>query len=229
MNILAIDTSTKFLCAALVKNDRIIAKYSKQAHGNLSKDLVCVLKKLLNRARLEIGDIDTFGLGIGPGSFTGLRIGFSTIKGLNYSLKKPIIGISSLDIIAYNVINCDSDFVCPIIDAKRKSLYSCIYKKNKAKLKKITEYLLISPEKLFGFIEDKTVFLGDGLALYRNQIVKKLKDKAKIESENFWYPKPDVFIELVKEKIKNKSLSAFRKKVLPLYLYSKTCQVRVQN
>ena len=105
MKLLAIDTSTDYLSLAIINGDEISARFHKKAEREHSRLLVPMIDKLLKRVRLNLKDIDGFCISIGPGSFTGLRIGVTVVKGLAYSLRKPIGAVPTLDAIAQNMKN----------------------------------------------------------------------------------------------------------------------------
>ena len=116
MRILSIDSASKVATAALLDENNLIAEYTlnnKMEHSTLIMDMV---DKLLKDSNLSIDDIDGFVVSKGPGSFTGLRIGMATIKGLSFGSNKPYISISSLDALAYSLISFDG-IICPIMDA----------------------------------------------------------------------------------------------------------------
>ena len=90
---------------------------------------------------MTLNDIDVLAVGLGPGAFTSLRVGLSTVKGLAFATKKPVIGIPSMDAIAMSIKD-ESAQICTICDAKRNLVFGCLYEKNGAQLKKKTDYLL---------------------------------------------------------------------------------------
>ncbi len=252
MNILAIDTSTKYFCLAIANADKILTSFCEPLGRDLSRLIMPIISQQLKVAKLAISEIGCFAVGLGSGSFTGLRIGVSTIKGFCLGLNKPAVGISSLDLIARNArCNYEADrikqscIVCPIIDAKRLLVYSAIYTsyqlsvishqfgKNKLKLK--SRYFLMPIKELLrnfsslsaGRVRErseKVVFLGDGIFLYRAEIEKKLGVRAVFLEEQFWYPRPENLFNLAKEKIVKKEWMDARK-IVPVYLYPKECQV----
>ncbi|MDD5611348.1 MAG: tRNA (adenosine(37)-N6)-threonylcarbamoyltransferase complex dimerization subunit type 1 TsaB, partial [Candidatus Omnitrophica bacterium] len=118
MNILAIDTTTKFLCLGVDKQGKVFQQNSDLGTRH-SEELIPRIKNLLKKAKLSIQDIDYFACSLGPGSFTGIRIGISTCKGFALGLDKPLLGIPSLDILAKNVSTKEEALVCPLIDARR--------------------------------------------------------------------------------------------------------------
>ena len=137
MLILAIDTSTDCLSLALLRDDKIIGRFHRRSHMRHSTLLVPMIDKLVKKARLKIRDIDCFAISVGPGSFTGLRIGVTTVKGLAYSLNKPIVAVPTLDVIARNVKNFKG-VICPVLDARKNKVYSCFYRSDGKTIKKIS-------------------------------------------------------------------------------------------
>ena len=230
MNILVIDTSTKYLCIGISKDSKLVVDYNKDIGRQQSRDLLPILKDLLSKARLKISDIDVFGIGLGPGSFTGLRIGFSTIKGLNFVFKKPIVGISSLEAIAYNAINLKASLFCPVVDAKRNLVYASIYKRENSRFRRVKHCLLIEPQRLVNLIKEDAIFMGDGLTLYKGIIKDRIKTGFRFLPANYWFPRANNLMRLVQEKIKDaNSPRSFQKRVFPVYLYPQDCQVRKSN
>jgi tRNA threonylcarbamoyladenosine biosynthesis protein TsaB len=230
MRILAIDTSTKILSLGVASGDRIY-EYNIEVGIRLSSLLVPTLKRVVDSLGWQMKDIDCFACGLGPGSFTGVRVGLATIKGLAFSLDKPVAGISSLDILARNV-NKENGFVIPIIDAKRNLIYSSIYKIKDGISKRITAYLLLREDEFFKKVkktitlkqENNIIILGDALTLYKGKLLAELEG-VKILDKDYWYPQGRNIIELAKEKIKSKKLNtAFE--IKPIYLYPKECQIR---
>jgi len=230
MRILAIDTSTGILALGISDGDKIY-EYNLEVGIKLSNLLVPSLKRVVESLSWQMGDIDYFACGLGPGSFTGVRVGLATIKGLSFSLDKPLAGISSLDILARNVKK-DNGFVIPVIDAKRNLIYSSIYKIKGGISKRITAYMLLTEEEFFKKVkktislkqENNVIILGDALTLYKGRLLAELEG-VKILDKDYWYPQGRNIIELAKEKIKSKKLNTVFE-IKPIYLYPKECQIR---
>lgn len=210
MKLLAIDTSTDYLSLAVIKNGNAVAKFHKKAAMRHSILLVPMIDKLLKKARLKIREIDCFAISIGPGSFTGLRIGVTVVKGLAYALKKPVIAVPTLDAIAMNAKKVKGT-VCVILDARKKKVYACLYRADGEDIKKISPYLLLPLDDLLMKIKkyDKVLFLGD------------------TEENNFkkdWHPRAEIVGTLALENFKKKKLVSAAD-LEPMYIYSKECDI----
>jgi len=223
MKILGIDTTTKFLCLGLYDNTKLYS-YRLESGRNTSAFLAQTLKRVLEVLQWRISDIDYFACGQGPGSFTGIRVGLAAIKGLSWSLNKPIAGIPALDILAKNAPVGNAATIVPVVDAKRSLIYCSAYKYKSGILKRTLPYLLVSKEELFKKFKGNCIFLGDALALYKDQILKNIKNAKTLDIDN-WYPQPHNIINIALDKIKQKKLgNAFN--IKPIYIYPKECQIR---
>jgi len=211
MNILAIDTSTDYLSLAILKDGKVAAKFHKKVDRRHSMLLVPTIEKILKKVKLNIGKIDCFTISIGPGSFTGLRIGVTVVKGLAYALKKKIVAVPTLDAIADNAKGFKG-VICPVLDARKNKVYACIYKSDGKTIKKISKYLLLPLEELLRKTNkyDKVVFLGD------------------TANNNFnkdWHPKADIAAKLGLEDYKKKKFVK-PEDLEPMYLYSHECDIK---
>ena len=221
MKILGVDTTTKFLCLGIYDDGKVY-EYNLEVGRRLSVLLIQTIKRVVDALGWRTGDIDYFACGLGPGSFTGIRVGLATIKGLSWAANKPVIGIPSLDILARNVRESDNPIV-PIIDAKRNLIYCSIYKIKNGTLKRIAPYLLLSEDAFFRKSAKNALILGDGLTLYKEKILRNIKGATILDS-GYWYPKAHNIIGLSLERIKAKKLdNPFD--IKPIYLYPKECQI----
>lgn len=228
MKILGIDTSSKVLSIALTKGRELITEETILADRKHSALLVPKIKELLERSGSGIADVDVFVVGTGPGSFTGLRIGVSALKGFGIATAKPCIGVPSIDAIALNVKE-DSKLIAPIIDAKRENLYSAIYMRKKGRLIRKSQLLLLTVQELMKKINairnrSPVFFLGDAIALYREKMLH-ISNEAVFLGEEYWYPRASNLIQLALgriDRIKKMDLA----KLKPIYLYPKNCQVK---
>jgi tRNA threonylcarbamoyladenosine biosynthesis protein TsaB len=163
--ILCVDTSS-FICSiSIFENLSLISSNSSEVEKSHSKLIIQLIDQSLKNAKIKINELDAFAVSMGPGSYTGLRIGVSTIKGLCYSLEKPLISINTLEILsksALNHINNYNDFfICPMIDARRMEVFTKMLDNDFNEVEK--DKALILDDKSFNDIGGKSIyFFGDG-------------------------------------------------------------------
>ena len=194
--ILAIATSTTSGSVALVDSCKVIAATQKAHVEAHAKWLMGSIDALLSDADITLTDIELIAIGTGPGSFTGLRIGVSTVKGLSWALSKPIVGVSTLRALALNVKG--PALICPVLDARKKQVYTALYRNNgtDGTLEEVMEDVSLTPVRLCEEIEklskgEAPVFLGSGLNVYMDVITEGVpgagfapKDDWLIRAEN---------------------------------------------
>jgi tRNA threonylcarbamoyladenosine biosynthesis protein TsaB len=142
-----------------------------------------IIKWLMQRLGADWSDLDVLAVSLGPGSFTGLRIGLATAKGLAFALGLPLIGVPTLDALASHVIACKGDLVCPVLDARKSQVYTALYQiRSSGELEKISPYQAIFPEELAAFVPygQRVLLLGGGLLLYQDIFVNGLGNRAVI-------------------------------------------------
>lgn len=239
MKILFLDTSSKYLSLAVAEDDRVLSQMHRLLDRKHSTQLVSLIDKVLKKARLSLKRIDGFCVSKGPGSFTGLRIGITTVKGLAFVLQKPVVAIPSLDILAQNacaVINRRILQVCPIIDAKQDKVYTSLYQTRpvqkrfsngarNGKVMRKSGYLLLTIEELLKKLVGEILFLGDAILLYRENIRKSKKIKPIFAKERFWYPQATRAVPLAMKRFREGKLDDVNG-LRPLYLYPKECQIK---
>ncbi len=179
MKILAVDTAEQSSSVALVEDDIPIYEtfhLNKMTHSRTLMDII--VRMVEKDAGIKISDIDGFVATCGPGSFTGLRIGISIVKGLAFATSKPSAGVSSLDGIAFQFI-FSSIPVCVMMDAKRGEVYFAIYHFDNGKLIQKSKELVIAPEQALEIVGSKIcMFVGSGAVTFRHFIQKFMADKA---------------------------------------------------
>lgn len=164
MKILGVDTSTPIGSVGLIDGERFVAEHTLSIVKAHSSRLMPAIDQILKWGDLTVHDLDACAVGIGPGSFTGIRIGVGTIKSLCYAVKKPIIGVSTLEAIAYNLRYTDR-LICPILDARKDEVYGAVFRGGENLLRK-SEDLCVPIETLLSQIDDDVIFVGDGLRRY---------------------------------------------------------------
>jgi tRNA threonylcarbamoyladenosine biosynthesis protein TsaB len=228
MKVLALETSSKRFSLATGDGQQIVKSRTMVLNKILSDSIVPAINRILTDSRLTLAKLDAVVIGLGPGSFTSLRVGLATVKGLAFAADKPVIGIASLDAIALNVGQTDEQ-ICVLCDARRNMVYACLYENVKGKLKRKSEYLLTPLAALIARIQTKTIFVGDAVLLYQTDIEKHFaaSDKKCIvsfASQSKVYPTAKNLIILAQEPLKNKKFANINK-LVPLYLYPEDCQV----
>ncbi len=177
MRILAIDTSTAVNSVCILDNNGIVAEHTVGAQGSHNRILLRNIDTCMKAAGIRLGEINAIAVALGPGSFTGLRIGISTAKTLAWANRIRILGIPTLDALALNV-PYSKHTVCTLLDARKKEVYCRLYRANGGYPEGVTENLVIAPEKIAELIDSPTIFLGDGWLLYERVLRKILGDKA---------------------------------------------------
>jgi len=224
MNLLAIDTSTRNLSLAVIKGGKVVTSRNVKLKRPLSSSIMPSIKKILNSAGITLAKLDGFAVGLGPGSFTSLRVGLSTIKGLAFATHKPIIGISSLDVLAMNIEE-DNAQICTLCDAKRNLVYACFYEKKNSVFKKTSDYVLESIDAVLKKVKGRVFFIGDGVQLFRDDINKAKSIDPIFVDEKLAFPQARCLAPLAVKKFQN-GLKDDISKLVPLYLYPEHCQVR---
>ena len=173
MKVLGIDSSVPRGSVALLENNQIISETSLEGRANHSDGLLLTLDRLLSQNRFRIEDIGGFGITTGPGSFTGLRVGVSLVKGFVLAREIPFKGIDTLEAVA-GCAKPDSEPICALLDARKKEVYCAFFNYEGSHLRRLTEDAAISPEALCDQISEPTVFIGSGLETYGEFLYRKL-------------------------------------------------------
>ncbi len=174
MKILAFDSSAKSASVAVMENGALLAQSFQNSGLTHSRTLLPMAEDLLKNLDLVFNDIDLFAVSRGPGSFTGVRIGVSVVKGLCWALEKPVVGVSTLEAMAYNgVCAPEGSIICCAMDARRGQFYNALFEMKDGIPYRLTEDRAVSPEFLAEEIKNykKDAFVvGDGAALCYNAL-----------------------------------------------------------
>jgi tRNA threonylcarbamoyladenosine biosynthesis protein TsaB len=174
MRILAVDTSTMSGSLALLDGENPVAEWSIRSAQTHNRRLLKAIDFLLREVAWDLDSIDGFAVATGPGSFTGLRIGMTTIKVLAWSKGKLYAGIPSLDALAFPFAFSNLP-ICPLIDARKKEVYCALYRPDsQGRLRLEMPYSAVAPSALADNIKEPVIFCGDGWVAYKNQLKKKL-------------------------------------------------------
>ncbi len=174
MKILAIDTTSLAASVALVDETKTIAEFTTNFKKTHSQTIMPMIDYLKNMVELNFDEVDYIACSSGPGSFTGLRIGAATAKGLAFALNKKIVPVPTLDALAYNVF-MNENIIVPIMDARRGQVYTAFYTWNKNEFQRISDYMAEDINVVLEKIDKlgkKALFLGDGVDVHRDAITK---------------------------------------------------------
>ena len=188
MRVLAIDSSGLTATVAIVEDEQTIAEYTTNYKKTHSQTLLPMIDEMVRMVDADLKDIDAIAVAGGPGSFTGLRIGSATAKGLGLALDKPLIHVPTVDAMAYSMYGCE-DIICPIMDARRKQVYTGLYsfshKKNEdgglydePVFQVLRMQMAVPVEELIRHLNvyrRRVVFLGDGVPVYKEMLAEGLK------------------------------------------------------
>ena len=173
--ILCIDTTSEFCSVSLFINQNLIENNNSKIERSHSKLLIKLIDDTLNNNKLKIADIDIFSISKGPGSYTGLRIGLSAIKGFCYALDKPLVSINTLKILAISALENidDKDFIlCPMIDARRMEVYTKSFDHNLNELSN-DQAIILEKDTFDNYKDKKVYFFGDGSDKFKKIVSRK--------------------------------------------------------
>lgn len=221
MKVLGIETSGNIGGIAICENKHIILTkdFGGMQHG---KELVPTIKSAFTEIGWTPKDIDLIAVNVGPGSYTGLRVGVTCAKTLAYALHKPVVGVPIFDIIIENYPKTSTS-VCPVLDARRNHIYACIYGPVPAsgeqglegvQRKRMSEFLVIQPEKLLSILPRPVIIFGDGVSPYKDVFHQK---DIFIDKEERAIPKAE-YVALLGERMFEAGHQCAINKLLPLYL-----------
>jgi len=177
MKILAVDTATKSCSVAIIDEGLLLIEMTTVTNQTHSKHLMGIIKTCIEASGLTLSNIDGFAVTTGPGSFTGLRIGISAVKGFAFAQQKPIIGISSLEALAWQCSQ-STYVICPVLDARKKEVYYCRYRFDRGELRKLCSENIGSPAEAVYGIKEPCILVGNGAHIYQDTILNELGDLA---------------------------------------------------
>lgn len=233
MKILGIDTATATASVALVDEGKLVleavhpngdrkgAAKPSAARPNHVEIILPLLDHLLKSTGVELGELSALAVSIGPGSFTGLRIGLSTVKGLAYGWGIPVVGVPTLHAAAARVTDWEG-LVCPFLDARKKEVYAAIFRKSAENLERLTDDLVSSPEKVAQHIlsletNASCLFVGDGIRVYGELIRDFLGDRAWLALGEGYHSIASAVARLAEERLRKSEMDPVGP-LVPLYL-----------
>jgi tRNA threonylcarbamoyladenosine biosynthesis protein TsaB len=189
--ILSIDTATKITGLALHQDEQLVAESFLHTSKTHSERVMPMILQLMENAGLSFSDLNAVAVASGPGSFTGLRIGMATAKGIAQVRNLPVIGVNTLDALAQNGLGF-TGLISPILDARKNEVYNALYRNQHGMLERVSEYRAIAPEKLLEELSvssESVLFVGDAVATYQGLIATTLAAQAVFFAENMSLPR----------------------------------------
>lgn len=180
MKILAVDTSSSVATVAVTDGDKLICECVLNNKLTHSQTLMPMIDDVFKRSELSPSDIDVFAVSNGPGSFTGLRIGVTTVKGLAHATQKQVVGVNTLEALAYNLPFCPY-IISPVMDARREQVYNAFYRVRDGRVEELVAPRAIALSDCLEELKkynEKVVFLGDGVPVFREKIAEALGENA---------------------------------------------------
>lgn len=221
MKILAFDTSTKFLTIACLEDKAVKSSFHKDVGIEHSELLVSTIEKCLKKMQWKISDIELVCVGLGPGSFTGLRIALAAVKGFAAVLPMKVLGVPTMDAIIKNIPLERCKFAAPLLDARKGKVYTCIYDVSKT-YERTTDYILTDIASLSDGLDKKVLFFGDAVGKYKKELESSAF--AEYDEDIDWFPRADEIGRIGFER----SLKGTDdpEKLEPLYLHPKECSIK---
>ena len=223
MPILAIETATRQLGVAVMEGDRPLASFELLGDYPHAVELPGAVSRVLKESGLTLAKIDGIAVDIGPGSFTGLRIGLAFAKALAFPKKIPLTGVASLDVLAAGAPFAPG-LVCPVLDARQKNVYAALYRSEDGAPAREGDYLLGPAEEILLMVKEPAVFLGDGVAAWRERI-EALCPEPRFAEPALWMPRATILGRLGAARFA-RGEAAQAERLVPLYLYPMDCSVR---
>lgn len=215
MNILLLDTATNVFSIALSADKTVVAEFCGEAGPEASAKIPGHIESLMQQASLEMHDLDAFAVTVGPGSFTGVRVGIALVKGLAYATGKPVIPLSSLELLALNAMDSDLP-VCTLLDARRSEVYSALYRFADG-MRLVRPEMAVPPAELLDELAGPTLFIGDGALRYHDLIAERLGSNAHFAAAHLHLPKASAGAALALTRLKG-SMTVSASALEPSYL-----------
>lgn len=228
MIVLALDTSMKTASIALLKDSEVVAEIFLHSGAHHSVVLLPAMESILNHTNIHLEDVDLFSCTSGPGSFTGIRIGMGTLKGIALAMNKPVVGVSTLDALAFNMVG-STFLVCPMFDARKNQVYTSLYMTDRGEgFEKLVQDSVVDIAEIGNFfqeVEKEIVFLGDGALKYARLIEGFFKGKCHIAPPLHHSIRASV-VALLGEKQYRQGISETPLTISPTYLRASDAELK---
>ncbi|NMA14900.1 MAG: tRNA (adenosine(37)-N6)-threonylcarbamoyltransferase complex dimerization subunit type 1 TsaB [Clostridia bacterium] len=227
MKLLAIDTATKIAGAAVLNESGVLAESWLNTGKTHSQKFLPMLEDMLTNSDITLGEIDCFAVTVGPGSFTGVRIGLATVKGFLQVVQKPAVSVVTLDALCRNLSERQG-LICPMLDARKNEVYTALYRNEAGAITRIAPHRAMSPSQLLQELKlqnEKITFLGDGALVYREKFQDELGANAVFAEHTRNYLRPSEVAFIGWEKFQLGEIAGIND-LKPLYLRLSEAEVK---
>lgn len=224
MKLLALDTSSMTATVALLDEDKVIGEYTLNHRKSHSEKLMPMIEEIVRSCELTPKDIDVFAVSLGPGSFTGLRIGIATIRAMAQALDKPVVGVPTLEALAFNLFQ-STGFVCPIIDAQRDLVYTGVFQWVKGQMVEVVPQQVLHIDELMDRLQKETeavYFVGDAIDKFAPILKERLGAQFQVPPKKFLIPSAASVGEIAKIKFEKDLVGD----IAPIYMRKSAAEVQ---
>lgn len=216
MKILSLDTSSFPASVAVSEDNVILGEYVVRNQRKHSQHIMVMTQRLLEDLNIDIADIDVFAVTVGPGSFTGLRIGISTVRAFAQAMDKSVVAVNTLEALAFNLSLCDG-FIIPMLDARRDEVFTAVYKFTSEGISTVVEPCVMTVKEISARMgSEKCIYVGDGAIIHRDEI-KEADTDAMFAPINLSEVRASALTAAAIEKL-NKGEALHYNEVQPVYL-----------
>jgi len=230
VKVLALETSSMVASVAIINEDKLLAEFTVNNKKTHSQMLMPIVEQVIDRLDLTPSDIDVFAVSSGPGSFTGIRIGVATVKSLGQALNKPVVGVSGLDGLAFNLVHFNG-IICPLMDARNGQVYACLYRSNGTDMDRFEDYMAIRVLDLADMLNksvENIMFCGDGATIYKNILKEILGERAKFAQSPFMFQRASAIAFLALQKAKLNLVLEYNE-LQPFYLRKSQAEQKLES
>jgi tRNA threonylcarbamoyladenosine biosynthesis protein TsaB len=221
MRVLGIETSGTLGGFAVVDGGQLLCELTSNITGRHVEHGVGMIKDVLGRASLSLDEVDAVAVSLGPGSFTGLRVGLATAKGICLARSLPLVGVPTLDCMAEGA-SCWDGLVVPMRDARRGEIYFSAYESKACSVTRLLDYMAVVPEQVVSTINDVSnrrpvLLLGDAITKYGDLVTSGLVSEAALAPGSIWTPRPGI-VAVVGCRLLNEGAAADLDSIEPIYV-----------
>ncbi len=224
MIILALDTSGTGCSVAVTDGDALVSEVNLLKNQTHSKHVMVMIDDILRLSGMILADVDAFAVCRGPGSFTGLRIGISTIQGLVTATGKRAVSVSSLDALAYGAGALPGSYLCPMIDARKDEIFSAQYTRKCGTVIRTSGERLVGRGDLCMNLEDGSLLIGSGAFRYRDEILNRMGDKVTFAPESFHHVSAATVAQLARDAFSENQHEIFTD-IFPSYIRKSDAEI----